>query len=44
VENKEKYILNIVGFDFRAMREKQLKCIKKIEVHLFKDGGSTYIT
>jgi hypothetical protein len=30
-------MLNIIGFDFRAMREKQLKCIGKIGVHSFVD-------
>jgi hypothetical protein len=30
-------MLNIIGFDFRAMREKQLKYIENIEVHSFVD-------
>jgi hypothetical protein len=30
-------MLNIIGFDFRAMKEKQFKCIGKIGVHSFVD-------
>jgi hypothetical protein len=29
---QEEYVVNIIGFDFRAMREMQLKCIEKIGV------------
>jgi hypothetical protein len=31
------HVLNIIGSDFRGMREKQLKCIGKIGVHSFVD-------
>jgi hypothetical protein len=31
------YMLNIIGFNFRAMKEKQVKCIGKIGVHSFVD-------
>jgi hypothetical protein len=31
------HVLNIIGFDFRTTREKQLKYIKKIRVHFFID-------
>jgi hypothetical protein len=34
---QEKHMINIIGFDFRVMREKQLKCIGKIGVHSFVD-------
>jgi hypothetical protein len=30
-------IKNIIGFNFHAIREKQLKCIEKIVVHSFVD-------
>jgi hypothetical protein len=36
-KKQEKHVLNTSGFDFRAMREKQLKCIGKIGVHSFVD-------
>jgi hypothetical protein len=29
------HVLNIIGFDFRTTREKQLKYIKKIRVYFF---------
>jgi hypothetical protein len=32
---QRKHVLNIIRFDFRAMGEKQLKCIRKIGVHSF---------
>jgi hypothetical protein len=34
---QEKYVVNIIGFDFCAMREMQLKCIGNIGVHFFVD-------
>jgi hypothetical protein len=34
---QREHVLNIIGFDFRTIKEKQLKCIRKIGVRSFVD-------